>query len=239
MIPKGYELVFEDNFDGNELNLTKWEYRTTGPRRCGYNAPSQVRVENGSLHIGYAYRDGVYGNGWYAGAVSLKERYLRGYFEIRAKCNDPFANGFWSAFWLQSPHSYDAAYSKGGIGGAEVDIFEALGDAGGNPGVQSTIHVRGMQHPPENAGYTENPGAIPCSIPDCFSAYHTYGLYWDERCYRFYVDDVCYWETSWGDGVSMVPQEVILSMEIPDQSYGEQNSSGEFAVDYIRIYQRK
>lgn len=240
----GYQLVFEDDFDGDALDLTKWEYRTTGPRRCGYNDPSQVRVENGCLRIGYAHRDGAYGNGWYAGAVSLKKRYLRGYFEIRAKCNDPFVNGFWSSFWLQAEHSYEAAIAKGGPGGAEIDVLEAMGTLDGYPGIQSTIHVTGMQHPPENAGedgrvtHTQNPGAISRAIPDCFSVYHTYGLEWDERCYRFYADDVCYWETSWGDGVSEVPQEVILSMEIPDKSYGEDSGSGEFAVDYVRIYQK-
>ena len=64
--------------------------------------------------------DGAYGAGWYAAAISLFETYNRGYFEIRCKCND--GGEFWSAFWIQADHPYDHELSKGGVGGAELDI---------------------------------------------------------------------------------------------------------------------
>ena len=125
----GYKLVFEDNFEGKELDLNKWQYRGSGARRCGFNAASQVSLNNGHLVLKYQYRtDGEFGEGWYAGMISARERFTRGYFEIRCICNDPADNNFWSAFWLQSRASYTPEISKGGPGGAEIDIIEAFRD---------------------------------------------------------------------------------------------------------------
>ncbi|MBQ8784021.1 MAG: hypothetical protein IJZ57_09680, partial [Clostridia bacterium] len=39
-----YSLVFYDEFDGDTLDTSKWQTRGNGPRRGGYNAPSQVFV---------------------------------------------------------------------------------------------------------------------------------------------------------------------------------------------------
>lgn len=47
---EGYTLVWEDQFEGLELDTTKWKVRGTGPRRIGYNDPSMVKVNNGKLH---------------------------------------------------------------------------------------------------------------------------------------------------------------------------------------------
>ena len=53
----GYKLVFEDNFEGKELDLNKWQYRGSGARRCGFNAPSQVFLNNGHLILKYHTTD--------------------------------------------------------------------------------------------------------------------------------------------------------------------------------------
>ena len=56
----GYRLVFEDEFDGDALDEAAWYYRASGLRRCGCNAPSQVRVENGRLRNGRIRRGLVF-----------------------------------------------------------------------------------------------------------------------------------------------------------------------------------
>ena len=52
----GYKLIFEDDFNGSELNTEVWKYRGTGKQRAAYCGPSQVRLENGNLIIKYEYR---------------------------------------------------------------------------------------------------------------------------------------------------------------------------------------
>ena len=243
----GYRLVFADDFDGTSLDLEKWDYRHTGPENCGFNAPSQVRVENGNLILRCYYRtDGEFGEGWSGADLHLRERYLRGYFEIRAICSDPYPTGFWSAFWLQARGPYTPSISRGGPGGAEIDIIESgrgrdrTPDYPGSPGVDANIHVTGMQKPPYTfAGHTtEHPYPIRVDIPDCFTAYHTYALEWTEEVYRFFVDGRMVSETSWGDGVSEVDEEVCISMCIPGNAPADKTQMSEFFVDYLRIYQK-
>ena len=238
---KGYTLVFEDNFDGKTLDLEKWNYRASGSRRNGFNAPSQVFVHNGNLIIKYQYRtNGEYGEGWYAGMISARQRFLRGYFEIRCICNDPLGSNFWSAFWLQAPSPYTPEISKGGPGGAEIDIIEAFRQADGSAGVETNIHVTGMKNPPYTfEGHTtQHPYPIRTLVPDCYTAFHTYGCEWTEDTYRFYVDGRLTAETSWGDGVSEVPEEMIISVELPAETSAPKERSGEMIVDYVRVYQK-
>ncbi len=44
----GYELVFEDEFKGTELNEDIWRHRSVGARRGGFNSPETVEVKDGN-----------------------------------------------------------------------------------------------------------------------------------------------------------------------------------------------
>lgn len=234
----GYELVFEDQFNGNALNTNVWDYRGSGPRRGGFNAESQVRVEDGNMIIKADYQtDGTYGEGWYTGMVKLKERYCKGYFEIRCICNP--GPGFWSAFWIQADHPYEAEYSKGGVGGAEIDIFESMSwdDTVGKNSVSQTIHCAGVDGVQEGfqsrmlgTFYGNN----------IYEEYNTYGLMWTDTEYIFYINGVESARSTFGNGVSQVEEDVIVSLEIPGLEELEKigkDFSTEYIVDYVRIYQ--
>lgn len=236
----GYSVVFEDDFNGNQLNTDVWEYRGSGPRRGGYNSESQVRVENGNLVISGEYlTDGAYGEGWYTGMIKLRERYCRGYFEIRCIVNsDP---GYWSAFWLQADSPYTASVSKGGVGGAEIDIFESMSyDAFiGKNSVSQTVHCAGVDGVQEGF-QSENLGRF--YGKNIYEEYNTYGLEWTEDEYIFYINGVETRRTSFGNGVSEVEEDVIVSLEIPGDdelsALDKENYKTEYIVDYVRIYQK-
>lgn len=234
----GYEVVFEDNFDGDSLNTDVWEYRGSGPRRGGFNAASQVKVENGNMIIRGDYQtDGTYGEGWYTGMVKLKERYCKGYFEIRCICNP--GEGFWSAFWIQADSPYTASVSKGGVGGAEIDIFESMSweKTLNRNSVSQTIHCAGVDGVQEGfqsrmlgTFYGNN----------IYEEYNTYGLMWTDTEYIFYINGVETARSSFGNGVSEVAEDVIVSLEIPDiekLEKIEKDFSTEYVVDYVKIYQ--
>ena len=242
---KGYRLVFEDEFDGAELDTTKWVYRANGSRRGGYNAPDQVKVKDGSLYISAQYRDqnnlpadtsANYGEGWYVGMIMLKQKYKRGYFEIKCICND--SPGFWSAFWIQADHPYDAL-SRGGVGGAELDIFESLnyGQRFKHNSVTQTVHCcRETTVPP--ALDSCNLGSFKGN--DIYHTYNTYGLEWTEDEYIFYINGVETARNAWADGVSEVEEYVIVSLEIPEAEKlpTDKSLTTDFIVDYVRISQK-
>lgn len=236
----GYELVFEDNFDGDALNMDVWDYRGTGARRGGFNSPNQVKVEDGNLVMTAEYRpDGEFGEGWYTAMIKLKERYCKGYFEIRCICND--GGGFWSAFWLQADHPYEAAYSKGGVGGCEIDIFEAMSwdDGIHKNSVTQTVHCAGVDGVQEGFQSYQLGTFYANNI---YEEYNTYGLEWTEDEYIFYVNGVESARTSFGNGVSQVLEDVIVSLEIPNEDalagFDKATHNTQYIVDYVRIYQK-
>lgn len=235
----GYTLVFEDEFNGDSLDTDVWEYRGSGPRRGGFNASSQVRVEDGNMIMTGDYlEDGMYGEGWYTGMIKLKKQYCKGYFEIRCIVNSEPA--FWSAFWLQANHPYEAEYSKGGVGGAEIDIFESLN--GDDPiaynSVSHNIHCAGVDG--EQEGFQSmNLGSF--YGKNIQQEYNTYGLEWTDDEYIFYINGVETRRSSFGNGVSQVPEDVIVSLEIPGEeeldTLDKETYKTDYIVDYVRIYQ--
>lgn len=235
----GYSIVFEDEFEGNALNTDVWKYCNTGVRRGGYRTPSQVEVKDGNCVITAEYlKDGQFGEGWYAGDLALKKWYKQGYYEIRCKVSA--GGGFWSAFWIMAAHPYEAEYSKGGIGGAEIDIFEApyFGKTLSHNGVTQTIHCAGVDGATQ--GYQSRMlGAFYGN--DIYNEYNTYGMKWTEDEYIFYINGVETARTSFGNGTSQVEEEVRVSLEVPDAEFLEpldkETYHSEFVVDYVRIYQ--
>ncbi len=238
-----YSLVFCDEFDGTQLDTNVWDYRATGSRRGGFNSPKQVKVENGNLVITGEYREnGEFGSGWYGGMINLKKRYKNGYFEIKCICNE--SKGFWSAFWLQSSYAYKPEMSKGGIGGAEIDIFESLGYGNYNRlrhfGVSHAIHCSGMEGDDSGELNSKNLGWF--YGKNIYKEFNTYGLEWTEDEYIFYVNGVETTRSTWADGVSTDIQEVIVSLEIPEDmdknNYDKTTFKTRYVVDYVKIYQK-
>lgn len=245
----GYELVFEDEFEGTELETTAWKYCYTGECRKAYRTPSQVTVEDGTVTLTAEYlENGQFGSGWYFGDIGLKERYKQGYFEIRCKVS---AGGtFWSAFWLMADNPYDAAISKGGIGGAEIDIMEALnwGHKDWGNAVTQTIHCAGVEGMYEGL-YIDREDFDSRELGkyngnDIYNEYNTYGLEWTEDEYIFYINGVETCRTSFGNGTSQVAEDVRLTICPPMNpseldSLDKETYKSDFVIDYIKIYQEK
>lgn len=236
----GYREVFCDDFDGDSLNMDVWQHRGEGSRRGGFNASTQAVVSDGTLKLNAEYlTDGKYGEGWYTGMISLREHYNKGYFEIRCKCNE--GDDFWSAFWIQALEGpYDHYISKGGVGGAEIDIFEAMSygekkEAFRNA-VTSTVHCNGVDDDIENIDS--------CCVgdfkvgKDIYNEFNTYGLEWTDDEYIFYINGVESGRTSFGKGTSQVEEEVIVSLEIPNELDCAKDFSATMTVDYVKIYQK-
>ncbi len=233
-----YSMVFYDEFEGNALNTDVWYHRAEGTRGAGFFADSQVDVRGGNLVITGEYlEDGKFGEGWYAATVGIKEKYTRGYFEIRCICNK--GGDFWSAFWIQADHPYDPEISKGGIGGAEIDIFEAMDydNLLKRNSVIQTVHCSGMAG--DTSGGLNSATVGRAKANDIYNEYNVYGCEWTEDEYIFYVNGVESARTSFADGVSQVPEEVLVSLCVPEEfEETDTDFKCEFIVDYVKIYQK-
>lgn len=224
---KSPKLLFSDEFDGNQVDTSKWSIDSSNPqpgnpgsiRRGGWWTADSVSVENGNLVIRTTYDEEK--NTFYTGSVYANELMTYGFYETR--CKVPEAKGMWAAFWIMCDKmgaSHDAS-----IGGAEIDIFESpFYSLGGS--VQHAIHTGGYGDLHQN-NFTFPPKTLtrPEGYTNGYETWHTFALDWQPDGYKFYIDGVLTWETTdpygkEGDelyienNVSSIPSYMILSVEV-------------------------
>lgn len=251
---RGWNLVWSDEFDGTELDTSKWDYRLSmmgkihpawtdkGVHLDGQsNAVFTLIEEDGrpvcsQLQTGYNFMDepvqktkfGEDNLQWNIG--KLKEsKYMHkyGYYEIRCKLQQKA--GWWSAFWMQSPiigASFDPAET-----GVEIDIMESF-----KPG-----EVAG--HNIFTGGYGLDMKRIKIGGTTLDEKeFHRFGVLWDENGYTFYIDGV---EDGHVDTlVSKRPEFILVTTEPNGYRYEDHKPTQEafdaigdtFIVDYVRVF---
>ncbi len=243
----GMALVFDEEFDGDQLNTAIWSsHDGGGVRKGGYWTLDQTKVEDGNLVITTQYlQDGEFGPGWYTGAIDTANSFAPtyGYFECR--CILPKGEGLWSAFWLINPNA--GKVSDTAENGAEIDIMESpFWDLGGSESWRITQNIHYSGYSLQTKYY--NVGVMKLDN-DPYENYNTYGLLWTPDEYIFYINGNEVARTNYG-GVSKQPEYIILSCEVDGgegtPTFGwsgniEKNDKAtfraEFKVDYVKVYQ--
>lgn len=156
-----------------------------------------------------------------------------GYFECRCKMQEK--DGWWCAFWLQSPIIGSTMNPE--FSGVEVDIMEqfSLPNA-----IQHANHWNGYgsQH--------KGSGAMNVELKETEDGYHTFGLQWTKDFYRYYVDGQLTYEIK-ADGefpVSQTEQFVLISTEAIGYRSSTWNRweatkaavGDKWVVDYVRVF---
>ncbi len=237
--PAGYDLVWHDEFDGNEMDTSKWRHRLLGPRRAGENVEEAVGVDNGLLTITTWTQQGPH-PAHYTGMISTRDTFRQAYGYFEASIDFNGASGMWSAFWLTSADIHDTSQIPE-LAGVELDVVEHRvtdGSANDISGIASlNTHWGGYQEHHQTRGF--NTGDL--GLGDGF---HTYAIEWTPDGYRFFIDDVQVWDGA-DTPVSQIPQYMLLSSEvgegwsgpIPDGGYGTfDDSNVTMHVDYVRVY---
>jgi len=177
-----WEMIPElsDEFDGDRLDQTKWHPCNPGwqGRQPGWFSPKNVTVSDGKLHLTARAEDlpdlpkGY--QTFTTAAVKSKARVLHGYFEIRCRAMKSKAS---SAFWFY--HSDPNWWT-------EIDVFEmGCGATGHEQVVHMNAHV--FVTPTEGSKHWSKGGDYKAPF-DPAADYHTYGLEWNAKELRYYVD---------------------------------------------------
>ena len=218
-----WRLAWNDEFDGLQLDLTKWTFRGEGRRRDGWWSRKTVALD-GRGHL--VLRVMKEGDRYLSSCISTDDLYETafGYFEIRVQFQTQ--PGHWTAFWMMN----DAMGHDGpdGRAGTELDIFEkpTLDD-----NLEHTLHWGGY-------GKTHDKDHRTVKVEGLSRGWHTVGLLWLPDQYVFYVDGRETWRTRAG-GVSQKPEYMLLSSEIGDWAgkITDARLPDEWRVDYVRVYQ--
>jgi beta-glucanase (GH16 family) len=231
-VPAGYELVWRDEFDGKELDPTKWGHRLLGPRRDAINVESAVALDGkGNLLIATTREPGTDGSSAYhTGMIATEGRFeaTYGFFEVRMKVQSQV--GHWSAFWLQSP-TIGRPLGDPAQAGVEIDVVEYLCDPKHRNRPQHALHWDGYGEERQTRHHKHE-------VPDMHAGYHTFGLEWTPDEYVFFTDGVETWRVR--EAISQRSQYLILSVEVGDWAgdIAEAKLPDAVAFDYVRVFQR-
>ncbi len=259
LLPEGkkFKLVWSDEFDGNELDTSKWDYRMSmmgkyhpawtdkgvhldGKGNCVFTL---MKDENGNpvssqLQTGYNFMDqptvptkfGQDALQWNIGKLKeSKFTHTYGYYECRCRLQQR-PDAWWSAFWMQSPiigASLDPAES-----GTELDIMECFGM---NEIVAHNAFTGGYGLDMKRAKIGGMNGLAQAE-------FHTFGMLWDKTGYTFYVDGKEDGHIS--EYISHRPEFILISTEVKGYRYEDHlpvkeafDAEGDtFLVDYVRVF---
>ena len=221
----GYKLFWEDHFNGDKLDTTKWEVRGVGPRALGFVSPEAVKVEDGYLKLSAFVKDDKI----LISAVGTQKHFMTkyGYFECRAQLQK--SAGVWAAFWIQSTEI--AKGEDPAKFGAEIDILEFFKKLGTDI-VSHNVHwaygpnqqtTRGMQS----------------YLKGVSEGFHTFALEWTPDKYCFFIDGYKFYEVT--VGISHIEEYMILSMELPSKPEELKSAvfPDVFIVDYVKVYKKQ
>ena len=239
--PAGYQLVWDDEFDGTALDAGKWT-AAVGPRREYVMTPAAAQVGDGLLTIRtYTDPGGTHHSAFLSTDGHFETAF--GYFEARIKFED--APGEWCAFWIYSPTNGDPMGDPA-TAGVEIDVVEhRVTDQGGWTALKdmSAMNLNwdgygtSMKNEQKVAGL---PGSAPIQ-----ETWRTFGVLWSETGYTFYVDGVELWSSP--DAVSHRPETIQLTCEVQDASWAGDVPPGGYGplaasttgmqVDWVRVWQ--
>jgi beta-glucanase (GH16 family) len=247
-VPAGWQMVWGDEFNGTNLDTTKWTAyvgNDTGGQNVYSSRTNNVYVANGLLHL-VAQQDGYDGYTYSSGQVRTEFKYWKQYGHIEARMRMPAGQGFWPAFWmLGTNYDYPTSSSLNWPYCGEIDVPE---NAGGLPTmVQGTIHYA-------NASGNDTFQTLQYYFPtpgDSVTNFHNYGIQWTSNSIIWQVDgqNVETW-TSWGaaSGPYVYPAPFnqpfffLLQLAVSGASDygGAPNGStpfpSEVQVDYVHVY---
>lgn len=239
-----YKLVWADEFNGTELDLSSWTIQKGGGgwgnREAQYytDRTENLRVENGHLII--EARKEQYDNNEYTSArIMSKDKRTFTYGKMEASISLPSGGGLWPAFWmLGNTGTWPAC--------GEIDIMEYVGNVPNR--IIGTLHTT-----KDRSGSKSSRQYWGENIENNF---HTYGIEWTQEeksgrdVIRFYVDGEVYSEQieSHIDNHDYwpfyKPHFFILNVAVGGTLGGNINPATFdkpclMKVDWVRVYQRE
>lgn len=219
---KQWKLVWQDEFEGQQLDESKWNRLGDSPRRDGFWIKEDAYLSGKGTLLLRTKKDG---DRYTCGAVNTRGKYEKAFGYFVARCKIPREQGHWSAFWMMAPGV--STVGNEGRDGTEIDIVEMPWRDGM---LTMNLHWDGYGKEHKSAG-------IQVKVPETMDGFHEYGLVWTPTEYVFYVDAYEVWRTAAG-GVSQVPEFLKLTNEIGTWAGDIRKAQlpDFFEVDYVRVY---
>jgi len=249
---EGWELVWNDEFDGDAIDDQKWNKLLWRPGwvnnelQAYTDRDTNLFVQDDNLVIRALIEPGFFGTDYTGTSYTAdytsgrlntagKGEWTYGRFDTRAKL--PKGIGSWPAIWMLGSNISAVGWPHCG----EIDIMEHVGFDEGN--IHASIHTTDYNH----VNGTQKSGQV--IIPTATDSFHVYSLEWDSTYIRYLVDDEPYffiYNDSNGDEDKWPfnkPQYIILNLAVGGDWGGAQGIDPtvfpmEMKVDYVRVFEK-
>lgn len=245
---EGYDLKWEDQFEGDSLNRDDWNVELHDPGwvnnelQSYVDSTENIYIEDGSLVLKPVEKNEDGSVSYTSGRVNTQNKhdFKYGLFEARVKV--PEGQGFLPAFWMMpTDENLYGQWPRCG----EIDIMEVLGNDTDTS--YGTIHY-GNPHSESQGSYTLEEGTFS-------DEYHVFDVEWEPGKISWYVDGkLIHTEDNWysateGQGEITYPAPfdqpfyIILNLAVggnwpgnPDETTDIANSA--YYIDYVKVYQK-
>jgi len=236
-----YELVWSDEFDGSEIDRSKWGFDIgTGNNGWGNNEAEYYtdRKENAHLSDGKliitARKEDYESKKYTSARLKTKEKgdWTYGKVEVRAKI--PFGDGTWPAIWMLPTDNKFGIWPNSG----EIDIMEVFAF---NPN-----HVLGTVHCEHYNWMNGNQKSGSIDNDKIYSEFHDYSIKWDEDTIMWFMDGTHYFtfeneKTGWKVWPFDERFHLLINLAIGGVVTPIDDSifPVDYEIDYVRIYAKK
>lgn len=241
-----WELVWADEFEGEELDEEKWSFQTGtgvdygliswGNNELQYytDREENIYLQDGMLHIRAIEEEFV--NRSYTSArirSYQKGEWTYGKFEARAKL--PEGQGFWPAIWMLPTDEVYGGWPQSG----EIDILEAKGH-------QESVAYGSVHYGPPWPNNQFKTGTLELDEGTFTDEFHVFTIEWEPEIIRFYVDDQLYFLVTPNN---LAPFNWpfdedfhwLLNLAVGGDFSGDPDETTTFpqemVVDYVRVYE--
>lgn len=241
-----WTLVWQDEFDGESLDLEKWKFET-GQHGWGndewqnYTEGDNLQVSDGTLKItAKKVGDGQNVGDYTSTRLNSKRSFNYGRIEIRAKLPAHQGPGLWPAIWMLGDNLRTAGWPNCG----ELDILEYVSYEPDT--IHCAIHSKANNH---GDGTQITSGAV--QLESAEEEFHVYGLQWTETQIRFFTDDPSNVKLTFDRPREFTndnwpfdkPQYLLLNIAVGGSWGGSQGVDDSIfpatmQVDYVRVYQK-
>jgi beta-glucanase (GH16 family) len=237
---EGYQLVWRDEFEGDEIS-EDWTFEIgTGSNGWGNNELQYYRRENTTVKDGLlvieAKRENFSGRQYTSSRIVTqgKQNFKYGRIDVRAAL--PKGQGIWPAVWMLGKNFPTVSWPFCG----EIDIMEMIG--GSASGRDNTVH--GTIHWAHNGQHAQTGGATTLSSGIFADNFHVFSIIWTPTSIRWLVDDRQFHVVDISpSGLNAFREEFffIFNVAVGGNWPGSPDSNTKFpqkmAVDYIRVFQ--
>jgi beta-glucanase (GH16 family) len=224
----GWKLTFDDEFNGNGLDTSKWTPKDPWGRERNRELQAYVtdafEVKDSILRIKTERRQALYDGKqreYISGMMTTYGKFSQEYGRFEIRCRIPNGKGMWPAFWLL-PDPLDWP--------PEIDVLEILGHQPNKVYMTHHFQAQPGKHGSHGGSWVG---------PDFSSDFHQFAIEWSPRAIVWFVDGVERFRSK--KPIPRGKMYLLVNLAIGGDWPGAPDENTRFPaaleVDYVRVYE--